>query len=265
MRFNQNLGLFGLLLMTAVIFSSCRSNKDLSYLRDTWPSKTLPGMPLTHAPYKIKIQDNLFVSVLSDNAEMNEIYNPSTVGTGRAINNIWQTQSGQFLYGYMVDPDGSVMLPSLGKVPVLGLTLNECEAKIKTVAEEYLKNVTVKVRLLNFKVTVMGEVQSPGVYYNYNPEYTIFDALSAAGGATPAAKLNQVLVVRRIENGSKTITLNLNSQTALASEGFILEPNDVVVVAPGKFRSQQLGLPFYSAMLSTLTTFVLILNFISNQ
>jgi polysaccharide biosynthesis/export protein len=252
-----------MLAMAVLLLSSCRSNKDLLYLSDATPARKMTGLPQVHSDYKIKLNDNLFVSIVSSNVEMNDIYNPSTVGMGRTINNLWQTLQGQFLYGYLVDADGSISLPALGKVNVVGLTLIECEAKIKAKAEEYLKEVTAKVRLLNYKVTVMGEVTNPGVYYNFNPEFTIFDALGSAGGATPSAKLNKILVLRRVGDGSKTITLDLSSQTALASEGYFLEPNDVVVIPPAKYKNAQLGLPFYTTVLSTVTTFILVLNYIS--
>ncbi len=254
-------GWYPLLIMVGLL-TSCRTNNDLSYIRDTWPSKKLSGMPQAQNDYKIKINDNLFVSLLSTNLDMNDIYNPATVGAGRSITNVWQTLSGQFLYGYLVDSDGTIALPSLGKLQVVGLTILECEAKIKSKAEEYLKEVTAKVRLLSYKITVMGEVNKPDVYYNYNPEFTIFDALSSAGGLTTSARLDNVIVLRRVEDGSRTITLNLNSQSALASDGYFLEPNDVVVVSPARYRNAQLGLPFYSTLLSTITTFILILNYV---
>jgi len=253
-------------LQLLILFSllvSCRSNKDLRYLSDSWPSKTLTGLPQAHSDYKIKVNDNVFVSIISSNLEMNEIYNPATAGLNRSINNIWQSLPGQFLYGYLVDPDGTVSLPGLGKIEVVGLTMNDCESKIKSKAEEYLKDVTVKVRLLSYKITVMGEVNTPGVYYNYNPEFTVFDALSSGGGLTSAAKYDKVLVLRRTESGSKTFTLNLNSASALNSEGYFLEPNDVVVVPPAQYKNAQLGLPFYTTMLATITTFILILSYTS--
>ena len=108
----------------------------------------------------------------------------------------------------------------------------------------------------------MGEVTSPGVYYGYNPEFTIFDAISNAGGLTSSAKLSKVLVLRRTVEGSKTMTLNLGSESALASDGYFLEPNDVVLIPPAKYKNAQLSLPFYTALLSTITTFLLILKVI---
>jgi polysaccharide export outer membrane protein len=145
--------------------------------------------------------------------------------------------------GYIVEPDGTITLPSIGKIAVTGLTIREAEARIKAKAQEYLKDVTAKVRLLNYKVTVIGEVNSPGVYYNYNYEYTVFDALSSAGGTTNWAKIEKVLVLRRTKNGSQTYTLDMNSSSALSSPAYFLEPNDVVVVQPSKYKNVQLRLP----------------------
>jgi polysaccharide biosynthesis/export protein len=253
------------MVVLASVLVSCRLSSDLSYIKDTWPEKKLTGVPKEHSDYKLKVNDNLYVSIVSSNLEMNDVYNPSTAGgLGRSLNNVWQTLPGQYLYGFLVEPEGTISLPAFGKIDVSGLTLLECEAKIKSKAEEYLKEVVVKVRLLSHKVTVMGEVTTPGVYYNYNPEFTIFDALTNANGVTAAAKLDKVLVLRRTEDGSKTITINLKSETALGSEAYFMEPNDVVIVPPAYFRSAQLSLPFYTTLLSTITTFVLILNFINN-
>jgi polysaccharide export outer membrane protein len=165
----------------------------------------------------------------------------------------------------MVDPEGMVVLPAIGKIKVAGLTIRESEAKIKAKAEEYLKEVTAKVRLLNYKITVMGEVNSPGVYYNYNYEFTIFDAISSADGTKNAAKLERVLVLRQTPDGSQSYILNLNSKSALNSAAYFLEPNDVVVVQPSKYKNVELRLPLYTAMLSTVTTLFLVLNFIANN
>jgi polysaccharide biosynthesis/export protein len=253
------------LVFVALMFSSCRSHKDLSYLRDAENNKVLSGTPVPSTEYKIQVNDNLYVSIVTANAEMNEIYNPATIGSQRAINNIWQNLPGQFIQGYLVETDGTVNLPALGKVPVAGLTIRESEAKIKTKAQEYLKDVTAKVRLLNYKITVVGEVTNPGVYYNYNYEFTVFDALSSAGGIKNTSKLDKVLVLRRTKSGTQEYLINLQSSSALKSPGYLLEPNDVVVVQPSRYKNLELRLPIYTAALSTVTTFLLVLNYISNN
>jgi polysaccharide biosynthesis/export protein len=246
-------------------FASCRSNKDLTYLRDAQNNKLIAGGPPANDEYKIQLNDNLYVSVISPNVDMNELYNPAVVGNQRSINNVWQNIQGQFVQGYMVEPDGTITLPSIGKIAVVGLTIRDAENKVKAKAQEYLKDVTAKVRLLNYKVTVIGEVNSPGVYYNYNYEYTVFDALSNAGGITNSARLDRVLVLRRTQNGSQTFTLNLNNQTALTSPAYFLEPNDVVMIQPSRYKNVQLRLPIYTAAISTITAIVFYLNYLDNQ
>src|SRR5699024_9566340 len=125
----------------------------------------------------------------------------------------------------------------LGKVYVLGKTLAEAESLIQAKAETLLKEVTAKVRLLNYKITVMGEVEKPGVYFNYNSEITIFDAISMANGITNYAKLEKVQVLRATSEGNLTFDINLNSKQALMSEAYFLQPNDVVFVQPAKFKN----------------------------
>lgn len=250
--------------LVVIVFSSCRSNKDLTYLMDAANNKTLNNPP-PNDEYKVQLNDNLYVSVISPNSEMNELYNPAVVGNNRNITNVWQNLEGQFVQGYLVEPDGTITLPSMGKIAVVGLTVREAENKIKAKAQEYLKDVTAKVRLLNYKVTVIGEVTKPGVYYNYNHEYTVFDAISNAGGITNAAKLEKVLVLRRTKTGSQTYTLNMNSISALSSPAYFLEPNDVVMIQPSKYKNVQLRLPIYTAALSTITAIVFYLNYLDDN
>jgi polysaccharide biosynthesis/export protein len=250
--------------LIVIIFSSCRSNKDLSFLRDA-QNKAINGAPGTNEEYRLQANDNLYVSVISPNEEMNELYNPAVVGNQRSINNVWQNIQGQMVQGYIVEPDGTITLPSIGKIAVTGLTIREAEARIKAKAQEYLKDVTAKVRLLNYKVTVIGEVNSPGVYYNYNYEYTVFDALSSAGGTTNWAKIEKVLVLRRTKSGSQTYTLDMNSSSVLSSPAYFLEPNDVIVVQPSKYKNVQLRLPIYTAAISTVTAIVFYLNYLDSN
>jgi polysaccharide biosynthesis/export protein len=248
-----------------IVFGSCRSNKDLSYLLDAQNNKSIAGNPPVNEEYRLQINDNLFVSIISPNIEMNDLYNPAVVGNQRSINNVWQNIQGQFVQGYLVELDGNITLPAVGRVPVAGLTVREAENKIRAKAQEYLKDVTAKVRLLNFKVTVIGEVNQPGVYYNYNYEFTVFDALSSAGGVTNYSKLEKVLVLRRTKTGSQTFTLNMNSQSALSSPAYFLEPNDVVMIQPSKHKNVQMRLPIYTAAISTATAILFYLNYLDNR
>lgn len=259
----KKLGVF--VLVMALLLGSCRSYKDLKMVRDLEGQTNLSPRSVIDYRYKIKVNDNLYVSIVSTNPELDLIYNPATVGNIRSggNSNFWTDLPSQFVYGYLVDLDGSITLPTLGKIHVLGLTIPECELEIQAKANQYLKNVTAKVRLLNYKVTVMGEVFNPGVYFNYNPEFTVFDAIGMANGIKNTASLNNVLVLRQLGNKSQTFELNLNSAVALTSEGYNIQPNDIVIIQPAKYKDLELKLPIYTVILSTITTFLLVLNYIN--
>jgi polysaccharide biosynthesis/export protein len=252
------------LIALVSLLSSCRSYKDLTMLRDGEDNAALLPRTIIEDQYVIRVNDNLYVSIVSTNPELDIIYNPATIGNaGSGVNsNVWAGLPSQYIHGYLVDIDGSVTLPSFGRISVLGLSISEAEAAIQAKANEYLKNVTAKVRLLNFKITVMGEVVSPGVYFNYNPEITVFDAISMASGIKNTAALNNVLVVREVGNETRIVKLDLNKINSLTSEGYVILPNDVVIVQPAKFKDLELRLPVYSIVLSTITTFLLVLNYV---
>ena len=152
----------------------------------------------------------------------------------------------------------------LGKVSVAGKTLAEAEDTIRSIAKEYLKDATIKVRLFNYKLTVLGEVKMPGVYYNYNNYVTVFDAISLAQGITDYAKLKNVLVLRPTTRGTKTYSLDLNSKSMLASDGYYLQPDDVVIVQPGKNKGFQQKLPLITILVGSLSAILLIANYLKN-
>src|SRR5690606_3492819 len=114
-------------LAILILFTSCRSNKDLTYMQDTNAQERIKSLSPSAPVYKVKLGDNLFVSVLSSNPEMNKLYNPafSNSASGTIPNQMYDELTGQYIYGYEVDQEGAIMLPLLGKVHVFGKTLAE--------------------------------------------------------------------------------------------------------------------------------------------
>lgn len=239
--------------------TSCTSAKKLTYLDDAVPDQTLKGVPKPPPVYKIRIKDNLYVNIITQDAEMNKLVDP-TGGNQNPL--MFEGVASKAVNGIIVQADGSINLPLLGKVPVEGMTAGEAEEQIKQSAKVYLKDVTVKVRVLSYKVTVIGEVKMPGVYYNYNNYVTIFDAIGFAQGTTNFAKLESVLVLRNTPEGTKTYAINLNSKTALASEAYYLQPEDVVLIQPGSNIETQQKLQVGTVIVGSLSALFLILNFL---
>ncbi len=251
--------LFGPLCLLA--FFSCRSYEDLLLFKDRNPNEAISVSPPIAFDYTIRQDDNLYVGIISNNAEMNKLYNPALAGNIGNVNNInYESEGGQFIHGYYVDKEGMVTLPIIGRLKVAGLSLKDCEDMIFEEAKKHLKIVTVKVRLLNYKVTVLGEVDKPGLYYNYAYYFTVLDALGRAGGITDFAEVSRVVVIRQKEKGNESYDLDLSSKKAIASEGYFLYPNDVVIVEPSKGKNIELKRPHYSLALTGLSAVVLLMS-----
>ena len=255
-----------LVLVVLLSAFSCRSHKELIYLRDVNGNEHLTGLPQGMPLYKIQKKDNLYVSIISSNPDLNKVYNPVEAGSnGIGLSSQFENQGEQFVNGYPVDADGFIQLPIIGKISVGGKSIPEAQEEVKTQATKFIKDVTVKIKLLSFRVSVLGEVKLPGIYYNYGDSYTVLNAIANANGNTDFANLSTVLVLRPIEGGSQTFTMNLNSKQALNSPGFYLLPNDVVFVQPAKNKNTQITISTAALILSTITSVFLILNYTKNN
>ncbi|MCZ4696385.1 sugar transporter [Ancylomarina euxinus] len=250
---------FTIILM--VLLFSCKTSKNLVYLNNTVDQEVLPDLTKHESIYKIKINDNLFVDIQSLSPEINAVFNPSQgSGPQSGTQQNYGQLSGQYLNGFLVDQRGNINLPIIGQVNLVGKSLDEARQFIQTKSDEYIKDATVKVKLLSFKITVMGEVKNPGVYYNYNSHLTVLEGISMASGITDYGRIKKILVLRPLEKGNKTYRLDLTNKNFLNSDAFFLQPNDVVYVEPDKYKNVKLNSPMYSLLLSTISTLILIFN-----
>lgn len=258
---------FFLLLLVSLI-SSCKSYKDLMMFSDLTSSRDfLKGYPINPPEYQIKKLDNLYVSILSQNPEMNTLFNPASgqMGVTGGTFQMYGDLSSQYINGYQVDLNGDIYLPFLGAIKVEGATIQAAESRIMAKALDFLKEPSVKVRLLNFRVTILGEVNNPGTYYNYDKSISVIDAISKANGITDFAVIEKVLVMRKTESGTETFRLNLQqSQNVLNSEAYYLQPDDIVYIEPGRNKNTRLNAQSTLLVFSGVTTLLLILNFLSN-
>jgi len=226
---------------------------------DLGPNETLRG-PKPAPIYHIKTKDNLYIGISTPDQDLSKMTDPT--GNGVPLAMAYEGVASRSVNGTLVDPDGDITLPLLGKVPVAGMTVAQAEDTIRAIAKEYLKNAIVKVRLLSFKVTVLGEVKLPGIYFNYNSYITVFDAISLAQGTTDYAKLADVLVLRPTPRGTSTYSLNLNSKKALLSDAYYLQPDDVVILQPGRNKGLQQKLPMVGIVVGSLSALLLLLNYL---
>jgi polysaccharide export outer membrane protein len=250
-------------LLVVIALSGCRSSEELIYLKDVSQDEWMKGLPDTETEYLIKAGDILYVTVKSLNPEVNALFNPEegTQGMGTGYQK-YTTPAGAYLYGYEVDPNGNLNLPVLGSIAVKGHLQEAVEKLVQERADLYLKDATVKVKLLNYKVTVLGEVKMPGVYYNYNNDFTVLEALAMANGNTDYGNITKVMVMRPEAGGKRTYLLDLSSKEIFKSPAFYLHPNDYVFVEPGKNKNFQMNSSAISVMFSSLSMMIAVIGLI---
>ncbi len=251
-------------LLFLLIVAGCRSSKELIYLNDVAPNGMIKGSPNAAAEPLLKPGDILYVSIKSTSSEVNLLYNPESNMEASAYNSFqkFATPSGAYLYGFEIDKEMNLNLPMFGKVKAAGYTQSEVESIIQKKADESIRDAIVKVKLLNFKFSVIGEVRNPGVYYNYNNAINIIEALAMANGNTDYATIRDVMVVRPSPEGNKTYMLDMTSQSVYSSEAFFLQPNDYIIVRPDKHKNIQLNSQAYSLFFSSLSMMIAVIGFV---
>lgn len=251
-------------LLPLIALFSCRSSMDLTYLRDVSQNELIKGLPAQTTQHIVEPGDILYVSIKSTNSDVNMLYNPESTMEGNSGQSSmkFSTPSGAYLYGFEIDKEGEIKLPMLGKLKVSGHTQSEVELIVQKKADESLTDAIVKVKLLNFKITVLGEVRNPGVYYNYNNSINLIEAMAMASGNTDYATIKDVMVVRPTAEGYKTFMLDLSSKDIYMSEAFYLHPNDNIIVRPDIHKNTQLNSQAYSLFLSSTSVLISVIGFL---
>ena len=243
-----------------VLFASCGTPVELSYIKDA-PRET-PLEQNGQFSKGIQTNDLLYIYVESGTPEATVRFNQETnkvaVSNGTVMN-----PGSSAVTGYLVDSDGEITFPVLGRMQVLGKTHAELANEIgrRLVNEGHILDAVVTVKLLNFKVSVLGEVMRPGQIEATGERLTIFEAISMVGDLTIYGLRTNVTVIRE-ENGQRTIgELDLTSKEVFNSPYYYLHQNDVVYVEPNVKRKRTadrdpMTMSYISAGLSVISTAV---------
>jgi polysaccharide export outer membrane protein len=227
-----------LLSVFILLASSCGLYKDqgykqVSYYQDVDRTKPAQEAITNFQPLKIQPGDILGVNVSSVNQEAASVFNTSI--NHQNGNNLDNSATNP-VYGFRVDANGQVQLPDVGTMKVAGLTTDEVAKQLTISLADYLKSPIVSVRLLNFKISVLGDVTKPDVYAVPNEHININEALSMAGDLTITAKRTNVLLIRE-ENGQRQfITIDLTRKDVFNSPYYYLHNNDVLYVDADKVK-----------------------------
>ena len=235
-----------LVILCILILSSCAPVKNVAYFQKLDNSTDSVKQNKSSEVHRARIKplDILTITVVTTQPETSRIYNLVTPQISELAGN--NLQSVPTLQTYLVDNDGDIDFPVLGKLSVEGMTRKELATMLQEkLASSFNKEVPIiTIRILNYTVDIVGEVMRPGKYTTLNDRMTIFDGLAQAGDLTIYGKRDNVKVLRENANGSKKyITVNLNDKNIINSPAYYLEQNDVVYVEPNgaKSRSSRIG------------------------
>lgn len=218
-----------LLLLTLFLFS-CASRKDIVYYQDI-DSTTFKEKSNS---YEIKIQpDDLLMIIVS--AEDPEIAAPFNLRSYSSVNPIKQDVAGsQTTQLYLVDTDGFIDFPILGRIKVSGMARSQLVQLFHDKISAYIKNPIINIRIMNFKVSVQGEVTIPGSYTVPSERVTLIEALSMAKDLTIYGKRENILIIREIDGVKTYNRVDITKADFMNSPFYYLAQNDVIYVEPNK-------------------------------
>ena len=235
------------MLVVSVLFSSCISQRKVKLLQErTAKIPTEQFENPKNVTYRMQIGDQLYVKIYSVDPKTSKFFQTDFPNL--------MNPTYLYLNSYAVDEFGFINFSFVDKLYVKGLTMVEVKDLIQKTLNEYFKEATVVVKLVNFEVTVLGEVNNPGSFNIYRDYVNLFQALGEAGGLKEFGNVKKVKLVRQTQTGSNMYTLDLTDNKILESPYFYLMPNDVIYVEPMNSKSAAYSTFPYSTLLVALST-----------
>lgn len=230
-----------LCLLLFFLFVSCKSYKQVPYLQDTDLASDME-QGVCQIGVKVMPKDLLTIAVSCSTPELAAPFNlvSPTTGSGTGEKTIVQSATPSALQQYLVDNQGDINFPVLGEIHVSGLTKLEIENLIIDKLKVYLKETPlVTVRIANYRISVLGEVNSPGSFVVSNEKVNLLEALAMAGDLTLYGRRDNVRLIRTGENQKQEIiTFDLNKAETVFSPYYQLQQNDIIYVTPNKAKAK---------------------------
>ena len=245
----------------SLLLSACGVNKKIIYFQSD--EDTSITIERSYSPV-FKPNDLLSIVVTADNAEAAVPFNLTDSPLIVQPTNTGYTSGAPAKSGYLLDSNGDIKMPVIGSLNLKGLNRTEASLLIKTKLETYLTNPIVQIRILNFKVTILGDVKNPGSFSIPNERITLLEALGLAGDLNITGSRTNVKVIRNSDGKESHHTVDLTSQDLFKSNVYYLEQNDVVYVEPNAAARTQSTVwaktgPFFISISSLLVSTIAIL------
>lgn len=229
-----------------LLFSSCMSKKKIVYLQG---SQDFNNISTNYEPI-IQNDDRISIKITTLEPEAALPFNIENVLNNANNSNSVNNNS---ISSYLVDGKGTIDFPVLGTISISGFTIDQVKTMLKEKLAVYLKDPVINIRLLNFKVTVLGDVASPGIKAFSSNRVTLFDALGASGDLSIFGKRNNILLVRDFQ-GVKTFNrIDITKADFVNSSFYYLDQNDVVYVEARKAKIDANALPNLGLIISVVS------------
>ena len=220
------------LSLIIIIISSCVPQKKMLYMRVREDADTLTEFKnAREVIYKVQNGDNLYIKIVSMDETTNQLLNPMGSGGGGGSGG-----GANYLNSYTVTEEGYLEFPLVGKIYVKNQTVEEITILLTEHLGDYIKEFVVIIKLVNFNITILGEVSSPGLYEIYQTDINLFEAIAMAGDMTDFSIRDDVTVIRKTKDGSKVRQVDMSRRSFLSSEYYYLQPDDIVYVKPIKMK-----------------------------
>lgn len=238
-----------ILFLVALFFFSCASRKDVVYYQNI---DSLANQEKSNS-YEIKIQadDLLMITVFGEDPE---IALPFNLKSATAISS---SNGGQSPLSYLVDSNGTIDFPILGNLKVAGLTRSEMLEMLQQRIKVYIKDPIINLQITNFKVSVQGEVNSPGTFPVASNRITLIEALTRAGDLTIYGKRNNILIIRELDGVKSYNRVDITKSDFINSSFYYLAQNDVIYVEPNKSKIGAAGVGPSTGLIFSVTSLLI--------
>ena len=212
-------------LVITVLFTSCLSQRRIRLLQTDSYDEIPESFPnKNYDSYELKTGDLLYINIRSVDQKTSRLFNSDMPRH--------YTSTMKNLNSYKIDKDGNINFSFIDKLNVKGLTVEEAQELVQETINEYFKEATAIVKLVNFRVSVLGEVNDPGTFTVENKQMNVLQAIAKAGGIKTFGDRDEVYLVRKTDSGSNMYTLDITDNKILESDYYYLQPNDVIYVQP---------------------------------
>jgi polysaccharide biosynthesis/export protein len=245
-----------ILFFSVYLLNSCASRKDIAYLQNI--ENKNPQETTINYEIKLHPDDMLSIIVSAENPELTVPFNLPQIQSNYSTEN---SQTG--IKTYLIDKEGFIYFPILGKIHLADLTRIEANKKLVDLVAVHIKNPIVNIKILNYKVSVLGEVNRPGSFTVSSERITILEALSLAGDLTIFGRRDNIILIREKDGKKSYNKINLTNADFVESQFYYLTQNDMIIVEPNKTKMNASvfgpNIPVTISLLGVLTTIAVLI------